>query len=93
MASRTEHYLEAERLIEAGEEVVRKIRQASARRTQLAQDYGTTLTPSQKATLEGITLRMDELGKKAMGVWAQAQVHATLASVPAVYTEDSVLGA
>jgi len=28
---------------------------------------------------------MDELGKKAMGIWAQAQVHATLASSGPLY--------
>lgn len=51
-----QHYAEAERLIAAGEEVVKEIRAA-----------------------KGNESRRDVLGKQAMGIWAQAQVHATLA--------------
>lgn len=53
-----QHYTEAERLIAAGEEVVKEIRAA-----------------------KGYESRRDALGKQAMGIWAQAQVHATLALV------------
>lgn len=34
---------------------------------------------SVEATDEETRQRRDDLGKKAMGIWAQAQVHATLA--------------
>ena len=51
-----QHYAEAERLIAAGEEVVKEIRVA-----------------------KGYESRRDALGKQAMGIWAQAQAHATLA--------------
>lgn len=34
-----------------------------------------------EAEMRNDDLQANELGKKAMGIWAQAQVHATLASV------------
>lgn len=65
------HYRRAEALLDEGEAVVRKIGElADARDDERDDDYHAYLTR-----------RMDELGKKAMGIWAQAQAHATLATL------------
>jgi hypothetical protein len=63
----TEHYWEAERLIAVGESVVQEIRDIRRKGVEDA------------AWVES---RRDALGKQAMGIWAQAQVHATLALHP-----------
>lgn len=68
----TDHYVEAERLLAEGVEVVSKI--ASAPSDYHPYGPGANLTCDQ-----WVTKRRDELGKKVMGIWAQAQVHATLA--------------
>ncbi len=69
MMSPMQHYAEAERLLAEGEAVVAKIAEANEQCTAVGVFEQLTLTN-----------RMDELGKKAMGIWAQAQVHATLAA-------------
>lgn len=69
MADRVEHYRIAEALLEDGVETVVRIRMA--KRSPDA-DW-----PEGAA---GKARYMDGLGKKVMGIWAQAQVHATLAS-------------
>lgn len=73
MPDQTSHFIIAEQLLAAGGDVVRRISDAA----QMRSDYG----PSEDRFHEH-TRTMDELGKKAMGIWAQAQVHATLAHVP-----------
>ena len=68
-----EHYAEAERLIVIGEHAAGKIK---------------LLDEGRKAYARGddehrdLTEQMDEYGKKCVGVWAQAQVHATLSLGP-----------
>ncbi|ABD58176.1 hypothetical protein PBI_COOPER_59 [Mycobacterium phage Cooper] len=79
-----EHYAEAERLLVEGVATVAKISSAaklreSYRSQRSAPHLDTAVL--QKLTNDQ-TRRMDELGKKAMGIWAQAQVHATLATLP-----------
>ena len=59
-----EHYREAERLIAVGESVAQEIRD---------------VRPGPGVGHGAARLRRDALGKRAMGIWAQAQVHATLA--------------
>lgn len=82
-----EHYEAAERVLERGEYAVTRIGELSDAREELLKRWGdgeaaTWLTPEQEAVRDAITELMDELGKKAMGCWAQAQAHATLATVP-----------
>lgn len=62
-----EHYREAERLIEEGQ-------RTSARIAAIHEDPLST---------DEVRARRDDLSKKAMGIWAQAQVHATLAQAAA----------
>ncbi len=63
-----EHYARAEALLIKGATVVEKIREDADRREILGEQW------------DSLTRRMDEHGKQAMGIWAQAQVHATLAT-------------
>lgn len=76
MPSQTDHYIEAERLLAEGVSIVNRISKLADQRREAVINRAP------------ITAQMDELGKKAMGIWAQAQVHATLAHVP-----DSHVGA
>lgn len=69
-----EHKEEAERLLSEGVKVVNKIALAEEERRAYA---GSALRPADD---EWIRRRRDDLGKKAMGIWAQAQVHATLSN-------------
>ena len=64
-----EHYARAEALLIEGSKVVEKIRDDADRREIIGEEW------------DSLTRRMDEHGKQAMGIWAQAQVHATLATV------------
>ncbi len=41
-----------------------------------------TVENIRKSIKKGDHVAADNYGKKAMGIWAQAQVHATLAAVP-----------
>jgi primase-polymerase (primpol)-like protein len=66
-----EHKTEAERLLTEGVKVVNQISHLDKMR------QGQVIT---EGTYESITASMDERGKKAMGIWAQAQVHATLST-------------
>lgn len=77
-----EHYAEAERLIAEGEKVVGKIGDLAMKRVSITatKNLG-ALGPFDDARVADLTTRMDEYGKKAMGIWTQAQVHATLATV------------
>ena len=82
-----EHYREAERILASGEYAVTRIGELADARKKLLEEWGDGepalwLTPQQEAVQEAITAGMDEFGKKAMGCWAQAQVHATLATAP-----------
>ena len=65
-----EHYERAEALLAVGVKVVEKIADDNDRREVIGEEW------------DMITRRMDERGKQAMGIWAQAQVHATLATLP-----------
>ncbi|QDH92843.1 hypothetical protein KNU62_gp58 [Gordonia phage Bakery] len=58
-----QHYQAAERLIEEGRETVAKI----------------AAVHEDPMTMDEVRARRDDLGKRAMGIWAQAQAHATLA--------------
>lgn len=77
-----EHYTRAESLLAEGVKVVTRIgslaelRRSGSTRPVDRRDY---------------TEQMDELGKKAMGIWAQAQVHATLATTPIQQVQVEVL--
>lgn len=80
-----EHYEAAEIVLEKGEYAVTRIGELSDAREELLKRWGdgeaaTWLTSEQQSVRDAITEFMDELGKKAMGCWAQAQVHATLAT-------------
>jgi hypothetical protein len=74
-----EHYTEAERLIVEGEKVVGKIGDLAMKRVSItaSKNLG-ALGLYDAARVADLTIKMDEYGKKAMGIWAQAQVHATL---------------
>jgi|DEB19_MinimDraft_2_1074335.scaffolds.fasta_scaffold61937_2 hypothetical protein len=69
--SSSHHKDRAEELIKEGERVASQISRLKDDRS------GAT-----GGLRDDFTERMDELGKKAMGIWAQAQVHATLATIP-----------
>lgn len=71
MSARAYHYAVAEALLAEGVEVVQKIA-----RVPLDEIDGTYPPEDRYAAIQR---RRDDLGKKAMGIWAQAQVHATLA--------------
>lgn len=73
MPRRSEHYFIAEELLLEGEAVVRKINNAKHM-------FDNTGLPYPHDAEQLIRARRDDLGKQAMGIWAQAQVHATLAS-------------
>ena len=64
---RREHYVAAEALLDEGVAVVKRISSLAGMRQMSGQ-----------AEAARFTVEMDELGKKAMGIWAQAQVHALL---------------
>lgn len=88
--NRAEHYAEAERLLEEGVGVVQRIGELNERRRELAERIHSDTDPvptnavwAGEHQVDSMTIRMDELGKKVMGIWAQAQVHATLAAVQA----------
>lgn len=73
-----EHYDRAEALLDEGVKVVEQI--ANVPNEPLpdhVMQYG-----EDEYAREWIEQRRDALGKKAMGIWAQAQVHATLAISP-----------
>lgn len=73
-----EHKQEAERLLLEGVKIVRMISGANDERKALRRQYQGLQQDSLEA--RRLTERMDELGKKVMGIWAQAQVHATLST-------------
>jgi hypothetical protein len=60
----SEHYAVAEQLLKEGEVIVEKIRRVQ----------------DSDALQETKDRLADNYGKKAMGIWAQAQVHATLST-------------
>lgn len=70
------HYIEAENLLAEAFEVGTKIRALNEERKQFNLD-----DRDGRADYAHVTQKMDEQGKKAMGIYAQAQVHATLATV------------
>lgn len=80
-----QHRAEAERLLAKGVEVVDKIASAEEDRRKYA---GTSFDYQGDQDTRWIATRRDELGKKAMGIWAQAQVHATLATASWNYYES-----
>lgn len=69
-----QHYAMAEELIKEAHAVGAKIRRLNEERKQFA-DSG---EPPMEEFVT-LTRKMDEQGKKAMGIYAEAQVHATLA--------------
>ncbi|MBB3752470.1 hypothetical protein FHT44_004982 [Mycolicibacterium sp. BK634] len=83
-----EHFEATEALLAEGVKTVQKIAELAERRRQLservyADEPGSTTwheLVTAERQIESMTIRMDEYGKKAMGIWAQAQVHATLAN-------------
>jgi hypothetical protein len=81
MATPEEHYQEAERLLDEGIKVVQRIADV------INEPYPEHVLEigEDEYTREWQVQRRDELGKKAMGIWAQAQVHATLAITPFEY--------
>lgn len=68
--SPTEHQLAAEHLLAEGVRTVDRISELARQRDNVEDPYVRQI----------FTAQMDELGKKAMGIWAQAQVHATLST-------------
>ncbi|AON96782.1 hypothetical protein BI081_gp031 [Mycobacterium phage Tonenili] len=83
-----EHYVATEDLLVEGRRVVAQISDVNddraITRKLLAEVTAVDGEGAEKLQREValLTERMDELGKKAMGIWAQAQVHAALARVP-----------
>lgn len=79
-----EHYACAESLLADGAEVVKRISEAARMREAFQVQY--RQSNSDHITLGELlrekTERIDELSRKAAGIWAQAQVHATLAACP-----------
>ena len=65
-----EHYRAAEALLAEGREVVTRI-----------SELNHTRPAGDSHARDRYTAHMDELGKKVLGIWAQAQVHATLATL------------
>lgn len=84
MASPQYHYEQAERLLAYGVEVVEKIEAADSM-------FDGPLPKPHDADAR-IRARRDDLGKQAMGIWAQAQVHATLATIPLRQVEVTYAG-
>lgn len=86
MPNQIQHFIEAEKLLAIGVTVVDRISNIADERKRLTQKIGAAdpnIDPDYNAEIIAkLTQRMDELGKKVMGIWAQAQVHATLATVP-----------
>jgi len=76
-----EHYRETERLLNEGVDVRQRISNIADERARMKATGPEQDTAYHDEIIAGLTARMDELGKKAMGIWAQAQVHATLATV------------
>lgn len=83
-----QHKAAAEALLEQGIEVVGKLRKLSDLRKNLTDQAG-DLDPWDVVAharadkrFEALSQLMDERGKQAVGIWAQAQVHATLATIP-----------
>ncbi|UTQ77825.1 hypothetical protein [Mycolicibacterium phage Kashi_SSH1] len=73
---RHEHYIAAEDLIAEGERTAAQISDVKDQRALVRKH-----TPQNRERIDHLTQRMDELGKKARGIWAQALVHAELARV------------
>jgi len=69
---RAEHYRIADRLLRDGVATHDKISELDDARKAYSADSD---------EYADLTRQMDEYGKKAMGIWAQAQAHATLAAV------------
>lgn len=78
MSHQAYHYATAETLLLEGQSTVDRISAIAdkRKRTEQVQEMDDDYRDRVVAQL---TRRMDELGKKAMGIWAQAHVHATLA--------------
>lgn len=68
------HYQMAETLLAQGEDAHRKLSETADARNAW---------PSGTDEYAALTRQMDEYGKKCIGTWLQAQVHATLATVDA----------
>lgn len=88
MATQAENKAIAESFLVTGSEVVEKLRKVADIRKRLEKEgqeleewdsVGRTRHNHAHADLTRI---MDERGKQLMGIWAQAQVYATLATVP-----------
>jgi hypothetical protein len=79
-----QHYERAEELLSEGEKVVAAIRELALKRVSITASKPNgelgALGPHDEARVAALTREMDEKGKKVMGIWAQAQVHATLAT-------------
>lgn len=85
------HKARAEALLAEGVAVVQRISAVAERRQRLI-DYRQQWNADAFAAMEAAATReMDELGKKAMGIWAQAHVHATLATIPLQQVQVEVL--
>jgi hypothetical protein len=79
MATSCDHYFQAEYLLAEGQAVVARISVLADERKVFNTDGTLSLLDYERVTRE-----MDELGKKAIGIWAQAQIHATLATARAI---------
>ena len=78
-----QHGEEAERLLAQGVDVINKIDMLDKVRQGIqSRTPNTDFNSDNVRSINGYTNRIEELGKKAMGIWAQAQVHATLATMP-----------
>lgn len=67
------HYDEAEQLLCEGAASAARIRELAEARKGW---------PEGSDGWASLTRQMDAYGKKCMGIWAQAQVHATLSTIP-----------
>lgn len=79
-----EHYQRGQELLTEGERVVAQISDVkdnrALKRKTIDERGGGSIWEAEE--IDRLTERMDELGKKAQGVWAQAQAHFLAASVP-----------
>lgn len=87
MAPQAENKAHAEELLRAGEALVAHLsdikgtRALARKEADGLESKGWDVT-GRRRDIQRLTEAMDEKGKKLMGIWAQAQVYATLATVP-----------
>jgi uncharacterized membrane-anchored protein YjiN (DUF445 family) len=86
----SEHYRIADNLLVEGTEVVAKISALNDKRQALVDECHDRLDLAVRdEQIRAFTSAMDEYGKKAMGIWAQATAHALLAQTVGHVVKDA----